>query len=311
MSKRIALLLGGRSSERDVSINSGKAVSAALKTLGHEVIELDPQHDFIERLQAIKPDVVYNSLHGTYGEDGIIPGILEYLHIPYTHSGVMTSAMAMNKIMTKKLLLDQGVKFAEGMHISLESLIEMLKSGKEPMPRPYVIKPVSQGSTLGVFIIKEGESGFLERTAKEPWQYGQPLMVEKYIAGKELSAVVLNGKAIGVLELRPSGDFYDYKAKYTSGITEHIYPAEIPEDIYKTAMEYAQIAHNVLECRTFSRSDLRYDPSTNELCFLEINTHPGFTNLSIVPEVAAYNGVSFEKLVELILSDAKCENQPQ
>ncbi|MFN5381709.1 MAG: D-alanine--D-alanine ligase [Alphaproteobacteria bacterium] len=309
MSKRVALLLGGRSSERDVSLMSGRAISKALKRLGHDVVEIDPQDDFIDQIKAAKPDVVYNALHGTYGEDGAIPGILEYFGIPYTHSGIMPSAIAMDKAMTKKLLQSHGVEFAEGFVISSVELIAMLKAGKEPMQRPYVIKATNEGSTIGVYIVHEQDDELVEKLKSSLWTHGEKVLIEQYIPGKELSAAVVGGKAIGVLELRPIQGFYDYTAKYTEGLTEHVYPAEIPQKAYDLALEYAEKAHNVIECRTVSRSDFRYNPANDSIYFLEINTHPGFTDLSIVPEIAGYNGISFDELVSRILEDAKCNNK--
>lgn len=309
MSKRIALLLGGRSSEREVSFMSGRSISAALKRLGHDVVEIDPQYDFVEQIKGAKPDLVYNALHGTYGEDGAIPGILEYLGIPYTHSGVMSSAIAMDKSMTKKLLSEHGVKFAEGFVMQSADLVAMLQSGEEPMKRPYVIKATNEGSTIGVYIVHEKDDALVEKLKTTPWLHGEKVLIEEYIPGKELSVAVLDGKAIGVLELRPTQGFYDYTAKYTDGVTEHVYPAEVPQKAYNLALEYAQKAHNILECRTLSRSDFRYNPDNDAMCFLEINTHPGFTDLSIVPEIAGHNGISFDELVAKILADAKCDNK--
>lgn len=304
MKKHVAVLMGGMSQEREVSETSGRAVVKALNNLGYKVTEVDPGQDLSTKLAAIKPDVVFNALHGTYGEDGAIPGVLEILGIPYTHSGVMSSAIGMNKYITRKMLECQGVRFPEGMLLSVEKLKEMCRQGKDPMPRPYVIKPVSQGSTVGVYIIKDGDQNFLEQQDKHPWDYGLDALIERYIPGKEISTVVVNNKAIGSLELRPQSGFYDYEAKYTDGKTEHIYPAEIPADAYKEALHFAEVAHNTLCCRTLSRSDLRYDPEEGQLYFLEINTHPGFTDLSIVPEVAGYNGMSFQDIVQMLIDQA-------
>ncbi|MDF3047476.1 MAG: ddlA [Candidatus Midichloriaceae bacterium] len=303
MTKRVAVLMGGKSSEREVSLNSGKSIVAALKSLGYEVFEIDPSHNLLELLSKSKPDVIYNALHGTYGEDGAIPGLLEVLGIPYTHSGIEASAVGMNKWLTRIMLENCGIKFPEGKKVKVADLL----SGIEPMKRPYVIKPISQGSTVGVYIIKDGDPSFADQQSTTPWKYGEEALVEEYIPGQEISTAVISGKAIGSLELKPLSGFYDYESKYTDGKTEHIYPANLPEDIYKESLRFAEIAHNILGCRCVSRSDMRYNPEKCMLYFLEINTHPGFTNLSIVPELAEKNGIPFEKLVSIILADAKLE----
>lgn len=304
MKKHVAVLMGGMSKEREVSQTSGRAVVKALNNLGYQVTEVDPDQDLSNKLAAIKPDVVFNALHGTYGEDGAIPGVLEILGIPYTHSGVMSSAIGMNKYITRKMLECQGVRLPEGMLLSVEKINEMCRHGKDPMPRPYVIKAISQGSTVGVYIIKDGDKNFLEQQAASPWNYGLDALVERYIPGQEISTAVLNGKALGSLELRPKSGVYDYESKYTDGKTEHIYPAEIPAEAYQEASHFAEIAHNALCCRTLSRSDFRYDPDEGLVYFLEINTHPGFTELSIFPEVAANNGFSFQDVVSILIDQA-------
>lgn len=307
-SKKIAVLMGGMSVESDVSLMSGQSVINALKKLGYDYCVINPDRTLPDQIKAEKPNVVFNALHGTYGEDGAIPGLLEVIGVPYTHSGVMTSAIAMNKIMTKKVLSHYGVRMAESIEVNINELIQ---SNKDPMPRPYVLKPIEQGSSMGVIIVKdEDKEGIAQKLKDINWSFGEIAMVERYIKGKELSAVVINNKAIGVLELRPKIDFYDYKAKYTDGVTEHIYPAEVSEQAYQEAMSFAEKAHNILGARTMSRSDLRYDPDEDKVYFLEINTHPGFTSLSIVPEVANYNGISFEQIVEMLIEEAKCELKP-
>jgi D-alanine-D-alanine ligase len=307
MKKRVAILMGGKSAEREVSFSSGKSIAKALQELGHEVIEVDPDESLCESLKTIKPDVVYNSLHGTYGEDGAIPGMLEVLGIPYTHSGVLSSAVGLNKDFTRKILETNGIRFAKGAVFKIMELLELSKKGQDPMPRPYVIKPISQGSTIGVYIIKDGDNCFATQQSSLPWNYGEEALVEEYIPGIEISTAVIGNKAIGSLELRPKSGFYDYEAKYINGKTDHIYPAELPDAIYKESLEFAETAHKTLGCRTISRSDMRYNPENGKLYFLEINTHPGFTNLSIVPEVAAKNGIEFKKLVSIILDDARLD----
>lgn len=307
-SKKIGVLMGGMSAESEVSLRSGQSVINALKNLGYSYAIINPDRSLADQIKEKNPDIIFNALHGTYGEDGAIPGMLEVIGVPYTHSGVMTSAIAMNKIMTKKVLSNYGVRMAESVEVSVENL---LRTNKDPMARPYVIKPIEQGSSVGVIIIKENDPEGIAKKLKDiNWNFGDIAMAERYIKGKELSSVVINNKAIGVLELRPKIDFYDYEAKYTDGVTEHIYPAEVSENAYQEAMKFAEVAHNILGARTMSRSDLRYDPDEDKVYFLEINTHPGFTNLSIVPEVANYNGITFEQIVEMLLNDAKCELKP-
>jgi len=306
VNKHIVVLMGGLSAEREVSLVTGRAMVDALHKLGYMVTAVDPNTDLALKLSELKPDIVLNALHGTYGEDGSIPGLLEVMNIPYTHSGVTASAIAMDKSKTKALLRQYGVRSPAEVMLTVDELEKMALAGKEPMARPFVIKPLSEGSSVGVIIVMEGTKDWFH---KDKWKQGARLLVEEYIPGQELSAVVIRGKAMGVLELRPRFGFYDYKAKYTDGVTDHIFPAELPDGVYKAAMEWAAVAHNSLGCRTVSRSDLRFDPTrgADGLYFLEINTHPGCTPLSIVPEVAAKQGISFEQLVGYLLADAKCE----
>lgn len=307
MTKHIAVLMGGLSPEREPSLMSGESVCHALTKLGYKFTVIDPTGDFFKQITEVKPDVVFNALHGTYGEDGIIPGILEFAGIPYTHSGVMSSALCLNKTMTKAVLKANGIRVPEGFEIEISELYTLLKAGKHPMSGSYVIKPVKQGSSVGVFIVKDGNFPEFEQLNPDIWQYGDEVIIEKFIPGKELSTCVIGGKALGTLELRPLQGFYDYEAKYKDGKTDHIYPAEVPEHIYAQSLEYAELAHKVLGCRTMSRADMRYDPQEDLLCVLEINTHPGFTHLSIVPDIASKNGISFEDIVEQLLKEAKCE----
>jgi D-alanine-D-alanine ligase len=290
--------MGGLSAEREVSLKSGQSVVKALNNLGCKVSEIDPSTDLPMQLKQVNPDVVFNALHGTYGEDGAIPGLLEVMQIPYTHSGIMASAVGMNKAMTRHIAKMNGVLIPEGKVIRVEDLCP------DTMAVPFVLKPIQQGSSVGVYIINQDTD--TQAILKE-WVYGEEALVEEYIAGKELSIGVFNDKALGILELRPKEGFYDYKAKYTAGVTDHIYPAEIPEPAYNEAMALAERMHKALECRTLSRSDFRYDPSRGKAYFLEINTHPGFTSLSIVPELAGYQGISFEQMVQALLEQATCD----
>jgi len=311
MSKHVAVLMGGMSPEREVSVLTGNSVCEALNRLGYKVTKIDPDRSVFDQLRHANPDVVFNALHGTYGEDGIVPGILEMMGVPYTHSGVMASAICLNKSMTKSILREIGVRVPDGFEINVSELYYMLKSGKEPLPRPYVIKPVQHGSSVGVIIVHADSKLDIEALHPEQWQLGVAVIIEKYIPGKELSACVVGNKAIGTLELKPLQGFYDYEAKYTNGKTEHIYPASVPEHVYKQSLEYAEAGHNYIGCRSVSRTDMRYDDETDLLYVLEINTHPGFTNLSIVPDIAARNGMPFEKLIDDLIKEAKCETSSQ
>jgi D-alanine-D-alanine ligase len=309
LKKHVAVLMGGESAEREISLLSGERVVNALNELGHQVTKVDPDYNLANNLLKIKPDVVFNALHGTFGEDGAIAGLLEVLKIPYTHSGVMASSIALNKKMTKDIVSSRGVKVPNGKIISLQEVIEASEKGKDIFPRPYVIKPIQQGSSIGVYIINEGDNLHFDY---KTWKYGEEIIVEEYISGKELSVAYFNGKAIGVLELRPKLKFLDYTAKYTDGVTDHIIPAEIHEDVYKKALKYAEVAHETLSCRTISRSDFRFDESkgVEGLYFLEINTHPGLTRLSMVPDIAKYKGIELKDLVDQLIIDAKCDITP-
>lgn len=309
MEKHIVLLSGGQSAESAVSIQSGLAVRESLERMGHKVTVIDPVGDFLEDIKRIQPDVVFNALHGTYGEDGAIPGALEVMAIPYTHSGILSSSVCMNKAFTKELLSRYGIVSPAGFAMPLSEFLEQEAAGVFPLSKPYVVKPVSQGSTVGVYLIKAGES-FAQQNEENPWSYGEMALIEEYIEGQELSGVVIGGKCLGVIELRPASGFYDYESKYMEGKTEHIYPAQIPDSFYKLAQEWSELAHSKLHCRSISRSDFRYDSERQKLFFLEINTHPGFTKLSLVPEVAGYNGMTFDDVVALLLSEARLDLTP-
>ncbi|MDZ5761801.1 D-alanine--D-alanine ligase B [Candidatus Cyrtobacter comes] len=300
----IALLAGGLSRERNISINSAKFVRDALEDLSHDVVLIDPDHSLCKKLFELKPDIVFNCLHGSFGEDGCIQGMLEFIGIPYTHSGVLASALAMDKFMSKHIATSIGIPVPDGIKINTDELFSLIESKKDPIKKPYVIKPVQQGSTIGISLLLDDQSNYPKR---EEWDFGKYAIVEEYISGAELSVPVIANKALGVLELRPSTGFYNYDAKYKNGITEHIYPANIPEEVINSAKRYAQMMHEKLQCRTLSRSDFRYDESRGGLYFLEINTHPGLTELSILPEVALYNGISMKDIVSLLLKEAECE----
>ena len=291
--------MGGFSSEREVSLVSGKQISKALKTSGYTVLEHDlkDMEKFIQTLQEEKPDVVFNALHGNWGEDGEIQALLDCLQIPYTHSSMTASNIGMNKWLTKQICLENNIKTAK---YEKTTFARFKKSGTK-IAFPYVIKPVSDGSSVGVFIVhnkQDEEKVCYDDNNKE-------LLVEKYIPGQEITVAVLNGKSLAVTELRPNLAFYDYEAKYTAGATTHILPADLPQDIYQTAMEYALQIHNLLGCHCLSRSDFRYNKKDG-VVFLEINTNPGMTPLSLVPEQAKYNGISYEQLCTILVESAQC-----
>lgn len=302
--KHICVLKGGLSAEREVSLNSGAACAKALRELGYKVSELDVGRDIAQKLAEIKPDVVFNALHGNYGEDGCVQGLLELMGIPYTHSGVLASSVAMDKPMAKRIFAAAGLTCPQGVTLTMA---ELLKGG-DPMPRPFVVKPASEGSSVGVYIVTEQDNRPLNVVLeKDAGDLGRSFLVEQYIPGRELTVAVLDDKPLGVTELKPHSGFYDYENKYTSGKTEHLCPAPLPADKAKEVMEMALVAHRALGCRGLSRADFRYDdtsPSKQKFYLLEVNTQPGMTALSLSPEQAAYAGISFNTLVQKLVEDA-------
>jgi D-alanine-D-alanine ligase len=305
MSKRIAVLLGGRSAEREVSLVSGAACAETLRARGHEVIEIDPK-DGVDAVMAglqPRPDVVLNALHGRWGEDGCIQGLLELLGLAYTHSGVLASSLAMDKPMAKKLFREAGLPCAESLIASREAIL-----AGDVMPRPYVVKPSNEGSSVGVTIVLEGTN---EPLNAERIGTSEMLMVERYVPGQELTVGVLGGQPLAVTEIRPRQGFYDYTAKYTEGKADHLLPAPVPEPVYRHAMDLAVAAHHALGCEGVSRADFRYDARESErtnrgLYLLEVNTQPGMTPLSLVPEQAAHVGMDFSALVEWMVENPRC-----
>jgi len=303
--KKIVVLMGGSSCEREVSLVSGAAVGAALVEAGYRTETIDIGDDLGAVLAALnpKPDAIFNALHGRYGEDGCVQGLLELLHIPYTHSGVLASALAMDKPMAKRLFETVGIPCAQHVIARRNDVL----SG-DVLPRPYVIKPLNEGSSVGVEIVLEDtEPTILKRNN---WLFGNQVMVESYIAGRELTVAVMGDRALGVTELRTSEGFYDYNAKYTDGVTTHEVPAAVPPEIYQAALGHSLKAHEILGCRGVSRTDLRYDDTTDdpgELYMLEVNTQPGMTPLSLVPELAEYAGISFVELVSWMVENAACD----
>ncbi len=295
----IAILSGGFSCEREISLMSGKAVKKALDSLSYNAIEIDVDSNIAEKLKKINPGLAFIALHGPYGEDGCIQGLLEILGIKYTHSGVMASAVAINKVMSKHIFRSLNIDTPKGYVISRE---DVLKNNIK-IDYPYVLKPINEGSSIGVYIIFSHED-YLELKNNSS-TIMEKMIVEEYIPGIELHTAVLLDEAIGTIEVRPKNKFYDYEAKYTDGFAEHIFPAEIPDNIYKMTLEHALKIHQFLGCKTISRSDFRYNPKNNTLKMLEINTHPGFTELSLVPEIAKLaKGINFNELVKIIIEDS-------
>ena len=304
-SKHIAVIFGGLSSEREVSLVSGEACARAAESLGAKVTRLDAGRDLAQRLADLKPDLVFNALHGAWGEDGCVQGVLETLAIPYTHSGVLSSALAMDKARAKAVLAAAGVDVPGG---GLYSRHDVAKS--HVMAPPYVVKPNAEGSSVGVYIVREGGNNFVTEVGAEGCTYGEEVMVEPYIQGQELAVTVLGEaagpRALAVTEILSVGGFYDYEAKYSDGGSRHVIPAEIPADVATRAMRLAEKAHAALGCRGLTRSDFRYDKINDVLALLEVNTQPGMTPTSLAPEQAAYVGMEFADLVRWILEDASC-----
>ena len=299
----VAVLMGGWSSEREVSLTSGNGVADALESLGHRVTRIDMDRDVALRLAEAKPDVVLNALHGTPGEDGTVQGLMDLMGLPYTHSGLTTSVIAIDKELTKQQLVPHGIRMPEGRIVASASLYEA-----DPIPRPYVLKPVNEGSSVGVAIVKERDNHGtpIHRDAHGPWQTFKTLLAEPFIRGRELTVAVLGDRALCVTELVPTSGFYDYEAKYTDGLTTHICPADVPQDIADAAMKMALDAHRLLNCKGTSRSDFRWDDEKGEagLYLLEVNTQPGMTPLSLVPEQARQVGMSYANLVQAIIDEA-------
>ncbi len=303
-SLHVVVLMGGWSSEREVSLMSGNGVADALEQRGWtRITRLDMGRDLPQRLAELAPDVVFNALHGTPGEDGTVQGLLDLMGIRYTHSGVTASAVAIDKELTKRVLIPGGIRMPDGYVVDSEILFE-----RDPLPRPYVLKPVNEGSSVGVAIVtQEGNYGHpIGRDCEGPWQHFRQLLAEPFIRGKELTVAVLAGKPLCVTELRPKAGFYDFDAKYTEGMTEHVCPAEIPDEVANQAMLQAAEAHRILGCQGASRSDFRWDDQLglSGLFLLEVNTQPGMTPLSLVPEQAKQCGISYGELVERILAEA-------
>ena len=300
----VVVLMGGWSAEREVSLMSGNGVVEALRSRGwNNVTPVDMDRNVAQVLAAIRPDVVFNALHGTPGEDGTVQGMLDLMQIPYTHSGLETSVIAIDKELTKMVLVPAGIRMPKGEIVASESL----HTG-DPMPRPYVLKPVNEGSSVGVAIVT-AESNYgnpIGRDVEGPWQQFDRLLAEPFVKGHELTVAVLNGEALCVTELKPKVGFYDFDSKYTDGLTEHVCPAEIPDAITAAMLETAARAHQLLGCKGASRSDFRWDEEQGEqgIYLLEVNTQPGMTALSLVPEQARQRGIEYGELVERLIAEA-------
>lgn len=301
--EHVAVLMGGWSAERPVSLNSGRECAGALEEAGYRVTQIDVQRDIAEVLAKLRPDVVFNALHGPYGEDGTIQGVLEILEIPYTHSGVLASALAMNKPKAK------SVAAAAGIPVTEHRIVSRFEAAKQHvLPPPYVVKPMAEGSSFGVIIVPADQPHPPQSLGRDDWAFGEQVMAEKYIPGRELTCAVKGDEAFGVTEIVPIGHgFYDYDAKYADGGSKHLVPAPVKPFVYQNIRRLAVDAHRAIGCRGVSRSDFRYDEAgTGEVIWLEVNTQPGMTRTSLVPELAAYAGESFPELVSWMVEDASC-----
>ncbi len=309
MKKHVAVLMGGVSAEREVSLVSGTACAKALGEAGYQVTDIEVGHDVGALVAALTPapDAVFNALHGRWGEDGCVQGLLELLHIPYTHSGVMASAMAMDKVTAKRVVATAGVTSPQGLVVRREELRE-----REPIPRPYVIKPPNEGSSVGVRIVREGDNR--PAVGDAAWEFGEEVLIEPFIPGRELTVSVMGDRALAVTDIQAKAGFYDYEAKYTEGRAVHVIPAAIGPVATQAALDAALAAHQALGCRGVSRSDFRYDDTQienggmGELYWLEVNTQPGMTPLSLVPEQAAHLGISFPEICAWMVENAACDS---
>lgn len=302
--KHVAVLMGGWSAEREVSLVSGRGCAKALHEMGYRVTEIDAGRDIAEVLRQMKPDAVFNALHGRWGEDGCVQGILEILRIPYTHSGVLASALAMHKERAKNVFRSVGIPVAESIVVPRK-----LASERHLMEPPYVVKPVNEGSSVGVFVIREGDNRPPGELGSDKWSLSDEVMVEKFVPGRELTVAVMGGQALAVTEIVAKAKFYDYEAKYGEGGSEHVIPAPVPKAIYEEALRLGLLAHQALGCRGVSRTDLRYDDTKQpgRLIVLETNTQPGMTPTSLAPEQAAHKGMSYGQLVSWLVEDASCD----
>lgn len=302
----VAVLMGGWSPEREVSLNSGEGCARALEGEGYRVTRVDVGRDIAHRLAELKPDVCFNALHGPYGEDGTIQGLLEVIGMPYTHSGVLSSALAIHKSRAKDVMRAAGVPVPGGRMVSRAEAARV-----HALPRPYVLKPNSEGSSIGVFIVRKDHEHPPQELSDAAWAYGDELLAEPYIAGRELTAAVIGDQTVGLIEIKPADalQFYNYEAKYAPGGSIHVYPDDLLPEVYESIRKFTLMAHRALGCRGVSRADFRYDDTpggTGELVCLEVNTQPGMTSTSLVPDLAAQAGMSFGELVAWMVEDASC-----
>jgi len=300
--KHVAVLMGGWSAESEVSLRSGRACADALGRKGYRVTRIDVGRDIATVLTTVRPNVVLNALHGRPGEDGTLQGLLEIMGIPYSHSGVLASSAAMQKDVAKILLQAAGVPVAEGLTAARHEAAK-----QHLLPRPYVIKPIAEGSSVGVFIVTQAHEHPPQELYREDWTFGELVLIERYIPGKELTCAVMGDTALDVIEIVPTVRFYDYEAKYAPGGSKHVLPAQILPNVYQQVRRMALEAHRALGCRGVTRADFRYDDTiggTEELVCLEVNTQPGMTETSLVPELAAHAGITFDELVQWMVEDA-------
>jgi D-alanine-D-alanine ligase len=300
--KRVAVIYGGWSSERPVSLSSGRQMAEAARQAGYEVTEIDATRELSRQLTDAKPDAVLNGLHGPWGEDGCVQGLLEIMGLPYSHSGVLASALAMDKLKSKAVYKQAGLDVAEDRRVTRADA-----AAAHALKPPYVIKPVNEGSSFGVLIVREGTNGPPQELTGPNWRYGDYLMAEEYIPGRELTVAVLGDRALAVTEITTLRDYYDFDAKYAAGGSQHVIPADLPAHVTKAAMDASLTAHLALGCRGATRSDFRYDEKKDRLVILETNTQPGMTPTSLVPEQAAHMGMSFVDLVAWMIEDASCQ----
>ncbi len=299
--KRIAVVYGGWSSERPVSLSSGKGMAQAAREAGYDVVLIDAGRDLASQLEAADPDVILNALHGPWGEDGCVQGVFEVMGIPYSHSGVLASALAMDKRKSKAVYAQAGLEIAADVAVNRAEAARA-----HPLPPPYVIKPVAEGSSFGVVMVREGANAPAQVLLSDDWAYGDRLMAEEYIPGRELTVGVMGDRALAVTEITTLKEFYDFDAKYADGGSRHVVPADLPRRVTERALAASLLAHRALGCRGVSRSDFRYDEARDRLVILETNTQPGMTPTSLVPEQAAHLGISFPDLVSWMIEDASC-----
>ena len=301
--KHVAVLLGGLSAERKVSLDSGAACAQALESIGYKVTRIDAGRDLCQRLAEVKPEVCFNALHGRWGEDGCVQGLLELMGIPYTHSGVLASALAMHKERAKCVMHAAGIPVADGRVVRRSDAAR-----QHVLPRPYVLKPVAEGSSVGVYIVREDHAHPPQELTDPGWAFGDWLLAERYIRGKELTCAVMGDRVLGVTEIVPDATlrFYNYEAKYADGGSVHLVPAPLSPNVYELVQKLTLTAHKALGCRGVSRADFRYDDSSGELVCLEVNTQPGMTATSLVPELAAHAGMTFAELVGWMVEEASC-----